>query len=148
MWHLWQTSNQRFTRFWNLHTKEVFFLYVTEKKEIFQRKLLTIKYALIYLVLLDPEVAQILHWKKTATDNSGKFGQEAAKNSLKNFYVDDLLKSTKVAEEAVSLPNLSAIILIASSNTWRRQKSWFKRLKPIDRKSTWRKGSGCFVEYW
>ena len=36
-------------------------LYVTEKKEIFQRKLLTIKYALIYLVLLDPQVAQILH---------------------------------------------------------------------------------------
>ena len=35
-----------------------------KKKEIFQRKLLTIKYALIYLVLLDPQVAQILHWRK------------------------------------------------------------------------------------
>ena len=41
--------------------------------------------------------------KKAATDNSDKFGQEAAKTLLQNFYVDDLLKSTKGAEEVVSL---------------------------------------------
>ena len=41
--------------------------------------------------------------KKAATDNSDKFGQEAAKTLLRNFYVDDLLKSTKGADEAVSL---------------------------------------------
>ena len=41
--------------------------------------------------------------KKAATDNSDKFGQEAAKTLLRNFYVDDLLKKTKSADEAVSL---------------------------------------------
>ena len=41
--------------------------------------------------------------KKSVTDNSDKFGQKAAKTLLRNFYVDDLLKSTKGAEEAVSL---------------------------------------------
>ena len=41
--------------------------------------------------------------KKAATDNSDKFGQEAAKTLLRNFYVDDLLKSIKGADEAVSL---------------------------------------------
>ena len=41
--------------------------------------------------------------KKAATDNSDKFGQEAAKTLLRNFYVDDLLKKTKGADEAVSL---------------------------------------------
>ena len=40
---------------------------------------------------------------KAATDSSDKFGQKAAKTLLKNFYVDDLLKSTKGAEEAVLL---------------------------------------------
>ena len=148
MWHLWQTSNQRFTRFWYLHTKEVFFAICDRKKRNLSKKVVDYQICTyIFGVTWSPSCSNFT-LKKTATDNSGKFGQEAAKNSLKNFYVDDLLKSTKVAEEAVSLPNLSAIILIASSNTWRRQKSWFKRLKPIDRKSTWRKGSACFVEYW
>ena len=41
--------------------------------------------------------------KKAATDNSDKFGQEAAKTLLRNFYVDDLLRSSKGAEETVSL---------------------------------------------
>ena len=41
--------------------------------------------------------------KKAATDSSAKFGQESAKTLLRNFYVDDLLKSSKGAEEAVSL---------------------------------------------
>ena len=41
--------------------------------------------------------------KKAATGNSDKFGQEAAKTLLQKFCVDDLLKSRKVAEEAVSL---------------------------------------------
>ena len=41
--------------------------------------------------------------KKAETDNSDTFGQEAAKALLQNFYVDGLLKSTKRAEEAVSL---------------------------------------------
>ena len=40
--------------------------------------------------------------KKAATDNSDKFDQEAAKTLLQNFHVD-LIKSTKDAEEAVSL---------------------------------------------
>ena len=40
--------------------------------------------------------------KKAATDNSDKFAQEAAKTLLRNFSVDDLLKSTKSAEEVVS----------------------------------------------
>ena len=40
--------------------------------------------------------------KKAATDNSDKFDQEAAKTLLRNFHVD-LIKSTKDAEEAVSL---------------------------------------------
>ena len=41
--------------------------------------------------------------KRVVTDNSDKFGQKAGKALLRNFYVDDLLKSTKGAEEAVSL---------------------------------------------
>ena len=41
--------------------------------------------------------------KKAATHNSDKFDQEAAKALLRNFYVDDLLKSTKGVKEAVSL---------------------------------------------
>ena len=41
--------------------------------------------------------------KKAATDNSDKFGQEAAKTLLRNFYFDDLFKSTKGADEAASL---------------------------------------------
>ena len=41
--------------------------------------------------------------KKAATDNSDKFAQEAAKTLLRNFSVDDLLKSTKNAEEVVSV---------------------------------------------
>ena len=41
--------------------------------------------------------------KKAATGNSDTFGQEAAKTLLRNFYFDGLLKSTKGAEEAVSL---------------------------------------------
>ena len=41
--------------------------------------------------------------KRAVTDNSDKFGQKAGKALLRNFYVDDLLKSTKGAEEAVSL---------------------------------------------
>ena len=38
-------------------------------------------------------------------DNSDQFGQETAKILLKNFFVDDLLKSTKSAEDVVSLMN-------------------------------------------
>ena len=41
--------------------------------------------------------------KRAVTDNSDKFGQKAGKALLRNFYVDDLLKSTKGAEEAVLL---------------------------------------------
>ena len=41
--------------------------------------------------------------KKVATDNSDKFAQEAAETLLRNFSVDDLLKSTKSAEEVVSV---------------------------------------------
>ena len=40
--------------------------------------------------------------KKAATDNVDAFGQELAKILLRNFYIDNLLKSTK-GEEAVSL---------------------------------------------
>ena len=41
--------------------------------------------------------------KRAVTDNSDKFDQKAGKTLLRNFYVDDLLKSTKGAEEAVSM---------------------------------------------
>ena len=36
--HLWQTSNQRFTRFWYLHTKEVFFAICDRKKRNLSKK--------------------------------------------------------------------------------------------------------------
>ena len=97
MWHLWQTLNPCSTKFWYLHTKEVFYTICGGKKVIFQRKLLTIRCAHI-----SPSCSNFA-LKKAATDNSDKFGQEAAKTLLRNFYVDDLLKSTKGVEEAVSL---------------------------------------------
>ena len=41
--------------------------------------------------------------KRTAIDNSSSFGVDASETVLKNFYVDDLLKSTKSEEYAVDL---------------------------------------------
>ena len=54
-------SNLCFTKFWYLHTKDVFYAICGGKKATFQRKLLTIRCAYIYLVVLHPQVAQILH---------------------------------------------------------------------------------------
>lgn len=41
--------------------------------------------------------------KKTAFDNQGKFGIDAAETLLKNFYVDDMLKSKDNLGETISL---------------------------------------------
>ena len=41
--------------------------------------------------------------KKTAADNKHKYGEDASKTLLKNFYVDDLLKSCETTESAVKL---------------------------------------------
>ena len=41
--------------------------------------------------------------KRTAIDNEVQFGPEAAKKLLRNFYVDDLLKSTQDVQFAISL---------------------------------------------
>ena len=41
--------------------------------------------------------------KTTAIDNEVLFGREAAKTLKRNFYVDDLLKSTPDAQSAISL---------------------------------------------
>ena len=41
--------------------------------------------------------------KRTATDNEVQFGPEAAKTLMRNFYADDLLKSTPDAQSAISL---------------------------------------------
>ena len=41
--------------------------------------------------------------KRSAIDNEVQFGPEAAKKLLRNFYVDDLLKSTRDAQFAISL---------------------------------------------
>ena len=41
--------------------------------------------------------------KRTAIDNEVLFGREAAKTLKRNFYVDDLLKSTPDAQSAISL---------------------------------------------
>ena len=41
--------------------------------------------------------------KRTAIDNEDQFGPEAAKTLMKNFHVDDLLKSTPDAQSTVSL---------------------------------------------
>ena len=41
--------------------------------------------------------------KRTAIDNEVHFGSEAAKALMRNFYVDDLLKSTPDAQSAISL---------------------------------------------
>ena len=40
---------------------------------------------------------------KTAIDNEVRFGEEASKKLLHNFYVDDLLKSVENVESAVRL---------------------------------------------
>ena len=41
--------------------------------------------------------------KKTAVDNSSSFGVDASETVMKNFYVDDLLKSVKNEEYTVDL---------------------------------------------
>ena len=41
--------------------------------------------------------------KRTAIDNEAQFGPEAAKTLMKNFYVDNLLKSTPDVQSAISL---------------------------------------------
>ena len=41
--------------------------------------------------------------KRTAIDNEVQFGLEAAKTLRRNFYADDLLKSTPDAQSAISL---------------------------------------------
>ena len=41
--------------------------------------------------------------KKTAIDNEAQFGPEAAKILMRNFYVNDLLKSTPDGQSAISL---------------------------------------------
>ena len=41
--------------------------------------------------------------KRTAVDNSSSFGADASQTVMKNFYVDDLLKSVKSEEYAVVL---------------------------------------------
>ena len=41
--------------------------------------------------------------KRTAVDNSSSFGVDASETVMKNFYVDDLLKSVKSEEYAVDL---------------------------------------------
>ena len=43
--------------------------------------------------------------RKTAKDNVSKFGKAAADTLIKNFYVDDMLKSVGTPEEAVQLLN-------------------------------------------
>ena len=40
--------------------------------------------------------------KKTAIDNEVQFGPEATKTLMRNFYVDDPLKSTSDAQSAIS----------------------------------------------
>ena len=42
-------------------------------------------------------------FKRTAIDSEVQFGPEAAKTLMRNFYVDDLLKSTPDAQSAISL---------------------------------------------
>ena len=41
--------------------------------------------------------------KRTAIDNEIQFGPESAETLIKNFYVDDLLKSTPYVQSAISL---------------------------------------------
>ena len=41
--------------------------------------------------------------KRTAVDNSSSFGVDASETVMKNFYIDDLLKSVKSEEYAVDL---------------------------------------------
>ena len=41
--------------------------------------------------------------KKTAIDNEAQFGPEVAKILMRNFYVNDLLKSTPDGQSAISL---------------------------------------------
>ena len=41
--------------------------------------------------------------RKTALDNKGKFSNECIQNTLRNFYVDDLLASVKTEQEAIIL---------------------------------------------
>ena len=41
--------------------------------------------------------------KRTEVDNEVRLGPEAAKTLMRNFYVDDLLKSTPDAQSAISL---------------------------------------------
>ena len=41
--------------------------------------------------------------QRTAVDNSSSFGVDASETVMKNFYVDDLLKSVKSEEYAVDL---------------------------------------------
>ena len=42
-------------------------------------------------------------FKRIAIDSEVQFGPEAAKTLMRNFYVDDLLKSTPDAQSAISL---------------------------------------------
>ena len=50
--------------------------------------------------------------RKTAQENAGDFGHEAVDTVLKNFYVDDCLKSVKSSEVAVELRgDLCALLL-------------------------------------
>ena len=41
--------------------------------------------------------------KRTAIDNEIQFGPESAETLIRNFYVDDLLKSTPYVQSAISL---------------------------------------------
>ena len=41
--------------------------------------------------------------QKTARDNAHKFGPETLESALKSFYVDDLLKSVRTVDEAITL---------------------------------------------
>ena len=156
MWHLWQTSNPCFTKFWYLHTKKVFHTICGGKKVIFQRKLLTTRCAHI-----SPSCSNFA-LKEAATGDSDKFGQEAAKTLLRNFYVDDLLKSTKGAEEAVSL--IKNVVQMCAAGGFKLTKfisnhpDVLSAIPEEDRKvgvkdqdlltgKVPEESSGCFVEY-
>ena len=50
--------------------------------------------------------------KRTAVDNSSSFGLDASETVMKNFYVDDLLKSVKSEEYAVDLIKKSVLQVV------------------------------------
>ncbi|XP_057294388.1 uncharacterized protein LOC130622946 [Hydractinia symbiolongicarpus] len=58
--------------------------------------------------------------KRSGTDNESEFGEEAVKVIMKDFYVDDLLKSVKSIEEAIKI--IKSAIQICSKGGFRLTK--------------------------